>query len=188
MLEVIREEEYRISNWSGGKTKELYLWPENGSYAERNFQVRISSATVELPESDFTYLEGVERYLKDLDGEMVLTVNGGEPVDMKDGRILHFSGEDQVHCVGCATDFNLMLKGTTGRMLALKPGECLQLKKDREYFLYGAEGFTAKIAETCAVRQGESLHLKDEDGILVVDGFAGELPVAEFYVSGCQKD
>ena len=181
MIEVIREEQYRVSNWSGGKTKELYLWPVDGSYADRDFRVRISSATVELPESDFTYLKGVQRYLMNLSGKMVLTINDGEEVDMKDGRILHFSGEDKVHCVGCATDFNLMLKGAEGMMFSLKPGESCRMRKECEYFVYGAQSFrlTGPDGTQTTVKKGESCYLCGEDGNFVPEGFEGVIPAVE---------
>ena len=45
--------DFRTSAWSGGTTTELFLYPEGGSYAARDFLFRISSATVDLEESDF---------------------------------------------------------------------------------------------------------------------------------------
>ena len=39
--------QYPVSNWSGGSTTELYLDPPQASYVQRNFGVRVSSATVE---------------------------------------------------------------------------------------------------------------------------------------------
>ena len=34
--------DFRTSTWSGGTTTELFLYPENGSYAQREFLFRIS--------------------------------------------------------------------------------------------------------------------------------------------------
>lgn len=108
---------FRTSTWSGGTTTELFLYPENGSYADRDFQLRISSATVDLEESDFTPLEGVERYITPLQGSFILTHPGSDPVVLEPlAAPYRFSGEIPTHCVGKATDFNLMLKGCTGRM------------------------------------------------------------------------
>ena len=73
--------DFRTSTWSGGTTTELYLYPENGSYAARDFLFRISSATVDLPESDFTALPGVERYITPLAGSFTLTHPVASPVE-----------------------------------------------------------------------------------------------------------
>ena len=109
--------DFKTSAWSGGTTTELYLYPEQGSYADRDFKFRISSATVELEESDFTPLSGVERYITPLDGAFVLAHPGTAPVELHAlADPYRFSGEIPTHCVGRATDFNLMLKGCRGKM------------------------------------------------------------------------
>lgn len=112
-----RPEDFKTSTWAGGTTTELYLYPEDGSHAQRDFQLRISSATVDLEESDFTLLPGVERFITPLDGTFVLTHPDMPPVKMEAlGEPYRFSGEVPTHCVGKARDFNLMLKGCAGRM------------------------------------------------------------------------
>lgn len=116
-ITVLRKENYKSAVWSGGTTTELYLYPENGSYADRNFQFRISSATVELEESDFTALPGVTRYITPLDGSFVLSHPNCAPVALSAlAQPYQFSGETPTHCVGKATDFNLMLKNCQGKM------------------------------------------------------------------------
>ena len=46
-VEIIKPEEYAVSEWAGGKTTQLYIYPQDSEYAKRNFLLRISSATVE---------------------------------------------------------------------------------------------------------------------------------------------
>ena len=53
---IYRESDFRVSNWTGGKTRQLAIFPENASYLERNFLWRLSSATCEKEESQFTRL------------------------------------------------------------------------------------------------------------------------------------
>ncbi len=120
----LKPEDFATSQWSGGTTTQLFIWPEGASYASREFQVRISSAVVELPESDFTPLMGVTRYITPLSGGFTLTHPGKTPIVMAPlGEPYRFSGEESTHCVGKATDFNLMLKGVEGEMLRCS-GEC----------------------------------------------------------------
>ena len=110
-------QDYRTSRWSGGTTTELFIWPGDADYAARRFAVRISSATVELEESDFTALPGVTRYIVPLTGGFTLTHPGCSPVVMAPLDVPYcFSGQIPTHCVGKATDFNLMLKGVEGIM------------------------------------------------------------------------
>ena len=46
--------DYQISTWSGGQTTQLFLSPKEGSYPDRTFDFRLSTATVEVEKSDFT--------------------------------------------------------------------------------------------------------------------------------------
>ena len=113
----LMEKDYKTSVWSGGTTTELFIWPEGADYAKREFAFRISSALVELAESDFTALPGVERWITPLRGGFTLTHPGKPSVVMGPlAEPYRFSGEETTHCVGTATDFNLMLKGTSGNM------------------------------------------------------------------------
>lgn len=105
------------SVWAGGVTTELWLWPDSGDYASRNFQVRISSATVRLEESDFTALPGIVRYITPLSGGFTLSHPDGRTVTMAPlDEPYCFDGGVATHCSGKATDFNLMLKGVEGNM------------------------------------------------------------------------
>lgn len=107
----------RSSVWAGGVTTELWIWPDDGDYATRNFKARISSATVRLEESDFTALPGVVRYITPLSGGFTLSHPDGRTVTMAplDGPY-RFDGGAATNCLGKATDFNLMLKGVGGEM------------------------------------------------------------------------
>ena len=139
--------DYRTSRWSGGTTTEIFVWPADADYAARRFTVRISSATVELEESDFTALPGVTRYIVPLVGGFTLTHPEGQPITM--GPLdapYRFSGEIATHCVGKATDFNLMLKGADGVMdicrehAPILPGiTCLYAPDGGSITLCGAE-------------------------------------------------
>ena len=108
------------STWAGGVTTELWLWPEDGDYASRNFQARISSAAVRLEESDFTALPGIVRYITPLNGGFTLSHPDGQTITMAPlDEPYRFDGGTATHCSGKATDFNLMLKGVGGNMTVM---------------------------------------------------------------------
>ena len=110
----------RSSAWAGGVTTELWIWPEDGDYASRYFQARISSAAVRLEESDFTALPGVVRYITPLSGGFTLSHPDGRTVTMAPlDEPYRFDGGAATHCAGKATDFNLMLKGVSGSMMVM---------------------------------------------------------------------
>lgn len=110
--------EYRVRHldecpcgrWQGGVTYELALGPEGSSYAGRDFLYRVSSAVVELDESEFTPLPDYERIILPLDGELVLRHGDGEPVVLPPLATHRFDGAARTHSRGRAQDFNLMLR------------------------------------------------------------------------------
>src|SRR6476660_8146686 len=63
-------------NWASGTSTEIFIYPSNGSFADRNFLFRISTATVEAEESTFTFFEGITRHLMILKGELELIHEG----------------------------------------------------------------------------------------------------------------
>ena len=164
----LTQKDYKIGLWSGGSTTELFIWPEGADYTKREFTLRVSSARVDLEESDFTPLAGVTRYITPLTGGFTLTHPDTAPVVMGPlSEPYRFSGEIQTHCVGKATDFNLMLKGTDGEMALceakwhLRPGfNCLYavedtavaldagyaLKKGELLVVFAEEPFTAAVS------------------------------------------
>jgi environmental stress-induced protein Ves len=91
--------------WSGGTSSEWLIFPKEASYLDRNFLLRISTATVEQSPISFTDLPGFTRYILLDKGECMLTVNGVKsPLSSKE--LFYFSGADEVHSLGIYNDFN----------------------------------------------------------------------------------
>lgn len=162
----LTEKDYKVGLWSGGSTTELFIWPEGADYGKREFTLRVSSARVELDESDFTPLMGVTRYITPLSGGFTLTHPGCQPVALGPmAEPYRFSGEIQTHCVGRATDFNLMLKGAEGEMALcegtwrLRPGfNCLYAVVDTQVAL--EHGYALKKGELLVVFADEAVAAK----------------------------
>jgi len=72
---IITKDTFKTSLWSGGTTTELYIYPENSIYKNKDFWFRLSSATVELEKSTFTPLEGIKRYIAPINGSLKLFHN-----------------------------------------------------------------------------------------------------------------
>ncbi|MBR3561886.1 MAG: HutD family protein [Oscillospiraceae bacterium] len=109
-ITILRPDDYVTTQWSGGATTQLTIAPDNAVYADRDFLWRVSSATVELDESDFTSLPDFHRYISTVCGDMVLSHNGGEELTLHPGDVHDFDGGDETHSRGRCTDFNLMLR------------------------------------------------------------------------------
>lgn len=129
-IEVIKKDKFIKSNWSGGTTTELMIYPKDSKYSMRNFLFRLSSADVCLEESTFTNLPGIDRIIMVLDGEMSLYHEGHHSINLKPFERDSFKGDWNTKSKGKVTDFNLMMaKGCFGKLdvLKLKKSESLDL-------------------------------------------------------------
>jgi uncharacterized protein len=130
-VKLIRKSEQSTTSWSGGTTTQLFIYPENSSYQERNFLFRISTATVEAEESVFTHLPGISRQIMILEGSLKLEHTGRYTKNLHRFETDSFEGDWETKGFGRATDFNLMttgkLKGTIYGTL-MKKDETMQFQ------------------------------------------------------------
>ena len=71
-IQLITSKNQRTSEWSGGTTTQLYIYPESADFSKRDFAYRISSAKVEIDESTFTPFPNYNRKLMVLEGVLEL--------------------------------------------------------------------------------------------------------------------
>ena len=112
-MKIIKHASIKVSNWSGGTTSELYIYPENSNYKDLDFKFRLSKATIEVEQSIFTPLPNVKRKLMLLDGELELIHKHQHSKKLKPLEFDSFSGSWNTKSIGKATDFNLMMLGNT---------------------------------------------------------------------------
>lgn len=169
---VLTPGDYVTTRWAGGSTTQLMIAPPGAVYAERDFLWRVSSATVELDESEFTPLPDYRRFIATLRGDMTLSHDGGA-VTLHPGDIHEFDGGAATRSAGRCTDFNLMLrKGEAGgslRSLDLTPGQAAFRVEDRAetVLLYCADG---AVDISC----GASRRRLDAGKTLLIQDAAGE--------------
>jgi uncharacterized protein len=131
---VIKASSLKSSPWSGGETTELFIYPGDAEYATRNFNFRLSTATVKVEESTFTALPGITRTLMVLDGEMTLTHGAHHTAKLGRFDSDNFKGDWQTSSKGKCTDFNLMTMGDTEGTV-----ESLPVNKGKQIFISFSE-------------------------------------------------
>ena len=134
---LLRANDFQVSDWSGGKTKQLYLSPPTGHYGKRDFDYRLSTATVELAESQFSDLSGFHRILMSLDHTLHLhNASRQEETVLAPFTPYFFEGSDSITSRGTCTDFNLIYSDHyQGQMLAISDRE--ELSQDEAIqFIY----------------------------------------------------
>lgn len=169
----IRPEQFVVSQWSGGKTTQLAISPKDAVYADREFLWRLSSATVELEESDFTPLPDYNRLISVLDGEMRLDHGGAEQIHLQPYTVYSFDGGVPTHSEGRCVDFNLMLRkdrccGSLQALCAQQPGSMSLTPVVQSPVNYpnctlaifcGSGGATVSVGERSAVLKAQEMAL-----------------------------
>ena len=136
-ITLLKSNDFQVSDWSGGKTKQLYLSPPTGHYGKREFDYRLSTATVELAESQFSDLSGFHRILMSLDHTLHLhNASRQEETVLAPFTPYFFEGSDSITSRGTCTDFNLIYSDHyQGQMLAISNGQ--ELSQDEAIqFIY----------------------------------------------------
>ena len=108
-MEIIRKKDLATSQWSGGTTTQLYIYPKQANYQKLDFDFRLSSARVIVEESTFTKLAGISRIIMILEGETSLTHKQRDTVHLNKFKIDHFEGDWETSSKGKVVDFNLMM-------------------------------------------------------------------------------
>ncbi|SRX75191.1 HutD/Ves family protein [Aequorivita antarctica] len=145
-IAIRSQQHFSTSQWSGGSTTQLYIFPANATYAARNFEVRISTAKVAVAESTFTALPGVHRKLMILEGAITITHEGHYSKQLKPFEVEEFSGDWKTTAIGTCTDFNVMCTGQQQSDLyhiAMGAGSSFTLQPKEEcknVFLYATSG------------------------------------------------
>lgn len=116
-VDIIKKSEYQTSKWTGGTTTELLIHPKNSSFNRKDFSFRLSLAKVELDESEFTHLPGINRTLMVLEGKLTLEHPGQYSVSLKKFDTDTFQGDWDTISYGRAMDFNLMTMGESKGIL-----------------------------------------------------------------------
>jgi environmental stress-induced protein Ves len=145
-LRIIRKHEQKTTLWSGGKTTELFIYPEGSSYVERNFQFRISTASIETEASEFSHLPGFKRHLMILDGTLKIHHENHYQKTLNKFESDQFMGDWKTSAEGKVIDFNLMCDNNFDGII-----KAVQIEKNNHYSFNTDSDFTAFYANNKSV-------------------------------------
>lgn len=171
--------DYLTTRWSGGTTTQLAIAPAGAVYADRDFLWRLSSATVETEESDFTALPDYDRLISTLTGDIRLNHNGGAILTLHPYEVHRFDGADATHSWGCCRDFNLMLRkgrcsgDLRGEVLVAGEKKTLETRQDMLMIYCGEGSAEIRTAEGCIVLSANEAARLDGPGSVELHSPAG---------------
>ena len=166
-IELKRNNEFLTSEWSGGTTTEIAIYPKNALYSQRNFVWRLSSAKVEVEESTFTSLPDINRIIMILDGELKLEHVGYHQCTLEPFQQDRFSGSWNTKSYGRVTDFNLMMSEECNGELEpifIKEGE------ERKFTLWSEEKHQKNTQAIYCVIGEVKIHTSTNDILTLHEG------------------
>lgn len=165
---ILTSEDYLTTEWSGGKTTELFIFPPEASFKSQNYDIRLSTASVENNESTFTPLPNVDRTLMVLDGELALHHKGHHKSRLKKFDIDCFKGDWLTSSKGTCVDFNLMLKNNL-------EGDLNYVKFDGgEHKIYGLNdadtfSFVYLLNGALSVQTEKGVFILEKENLLILE-------------------
>lgn len=107
-VQLIQEENYKPTFWSGGMATELITYPQNSDYASRNFLWRLGIAKIDILESTFSNLPNVSRKFMVIEGQITLDHENKYKKLLNPFEQDAFMGDWNTKTYGKASVFNLM--------------------------------------------------------------------------------
>ncbi len=136
---------FKTTHWSGGTTTELFIFPENADFAKREFDFRLSIATINDDYSVFTALHNTHRTLLLLEGEIKLVHECHHEKTLLPYQFDQFEGDWRTESFGTGKDFNVMTKGDRKAQiehmsLVSKMSKKIELEPNVNRFIYCHSG------------------------------------------------
>ncbi|MDO9039190.1 MAG: HutD family protein [Lutibacter sp.] len=190
-IDIYKIEDFKTMKWAGGSTTELFIYPPTSNFAIRNFDFRISSATMEVPQSVFTVLPEITRHLMVLSGSIKVSHKNHHAVQLHKNEIDSFEGNWETTAVGTCVDFNLMTRDQTkGKIssIAISADKTLNFQLDAtcEFIVFYAYEGKLQVdfsSEKRNVNQGELLVIQhpNNEVIALQSSEDGEMVVVHIY-------
>ena len=143
-MKIIDSSAAKIQTWSGGTTQELYIEPVESRFSDRNFDIRLSIATIDQESTSFTPLDGFKRNLLLLSGRITLISESGSETLLEVGSMHEFSGGEPIQCIGTGRDFNLMTSNSLScKSLSILPEQEeieISIQEGERFFLFTDQG------------------------------------------------
>lgn len=141
-IQIIQKSTLKGNVWDGGETFEYCIYPSTSSYAERNFQWRISSATIVKSPSTFTQFQHYNRHLVMLDNDLQIKRNG-QLENYQPLTVFQFQSDDHILSYSLGQDYNLMVHSsiTSQATFIDTSAEC----KESFFFLFALQSSTILI-------------------------------------------
>jgi environmental stress-induced protein Ves len=191
-INLTKKEQLQTTEWQGGTTTQLVIYPKEAIYKNLDFIFRISTATIDVEQSTFTGLPNVSRIIMVLNGELTIQHKNQYTKQLKKFDTDIFSGDWETMSIGKVTDFNVMTRGSakataSGFSLTKKSEKEIALNADfvAVYVPSGEVVIEQPSFEKVNVKQGDIVLISKEkvnEKFTLLAQQAADIALAEIYL------
>lgn len=154
-LSTLTENDYQVTEWSGGKTNELYMRPSTSMYQLNDFDYRVSSATVEQETTSFTSMPGYKRIILPLNNSLTLE-HSTQRIKLVPYQQHAFDGGEVTRSYGKCHDFNLIYrKNFHGEVIPIRHQQTFELEPGIDIVCYFLTDCTFRYSDSIEYLQKE---------------------------------
>lgn len=185
-ITIINKKDAVLSKWSGGESRQYYIYPHSSSYAERNFTFRVSVASSDTEEeAPYSNLQNYTRYLMMLEGTAHVYHKERYDIVLKPyEKIDIFDGGWESSAAGKMTDFNLMVhRECRGEMSVIDKNCTYEAGEGIGMFFCGRGSVDFELADKrISVCADELLILENAEGNININFSQDEAKLIMMYV------
>lgn len=101
-------QDFSRNDWSGGTSTQLVIYPSESDLSKQNFEFRISTASIDVEESQFTQFFFHKRIICSLLNPITLIHSDIQPFYLTPLVPYSFDGGMTTKCIGKTIDFNVI--------------------------------------------------------------------------------
>ena len=171
-MKLIRENGLKTEQWNSGSTTEIMIYPPGSMYSNRQFEWRLSIATIDEEQSLFTKLVGYTRTTMVLKGELTLHHVNRYTVHLKTLEQDYYRGDWETKSEGKVTNLNLITDSYTSSKIEVKrffkkfldyPIDFVEHREEKiHHLLMALEPIEVQGDLNVSLRKGDFLYLTEE--------------------------
>lgn len=164
-MREIKKSEFKVTDWSGGQTTQLFIHPEGADFSKRDFNFRISSASFTSTSSNFSDFSGYQRYILPLKSFIKIKHEGLYEREINSYEVEYFDGRWKTYSENSldTIDYNFIVRnGSDATMEIVKTEKDIQTEGYTCY-VFCERDFEIEIENEKKILTGGNLYIIDED-------------------------
>lgn len=164
-MREIKKDEFKVTDWSGGQTTQLYILPEGADFSKRDFDFRISSASFTSTSSNFSDFSGYQRYILPLKGFIKIKHEGLYERHLEPFEVEYFDGRWKTYSENSldTIDYNFIVKNGSNATMEIVKTNCEIKSEGYKCYVFSHNDFEIEIDGDTKKLNAGNLYIIEKD-------------------------